>query len=204
MHAADRYRLPHGAYAAPALKRGDRATCLFRAAEVIITSWSDGRIPWPRCRLPDTHGGGSGLLVDAELARAVRCESALAVRHWWGIVPSVVWRWRKALGVERFTEGSRQLRNALNAELAAGLKGKRQPREMVRRRMATKRTRGTQYIPQRWAETGWTAEQLALLGTLPDEQVAKRIGRTPEAVRVKRGKLRIPSARDRGRKGNRA
>jgi len=38
----------------------------------------------------------------------------------------------------------------------------------------------------------WTAEQLALLGTLPDADVAARIGRTPNAVRVMRDRLGIP------------
>jgi hypothetical protein len=59
---------------APALRRGDRATCLYLDAEVIVTSWSDGRIPWPRCQRPGERGG-SGLLVDEELARAVRLEA---------------------------------------------------------------------------------------------------------------------------------
>jgi hypothetical protein len=80
MHPADRLQLLHGPYTAPALKRGDRAVCLFRDGDVIVTGWSDVRVSWPRCRLPGTRGGGSGLLVDAELARAVRCESAQAVR----------------------------------------------------------------------------------------------------------------------------
>src|SRR5262249_9931238 len=147
---------------------------LFRDADVIVTGWSAGRIPWPRCRRPGTRGGGSGLLVDAELARAVRCESALAVRHWWGVVPSVVWRWRKALGVELFTEGSRQLRNALNAELAAGLKGKRLPHEACQRRRQTAEEMNLgQYL---WngsdPEKRRTAADLALLGTLPDEVLA--------------------------------
>ncbi|HKA56666.1 MAG TPA: hypothetical protein VKJ47_23725, partial [Candidatus Binatia bacterium] len=122
-------------------------------ADVLITGWSDGRSPWPRCQIPGQRGG-SGLLVDEELARAVRSESALAVRSWWGTGATTVCNWRKALGVERFTEGSARLRQALNAELGAGLKGKRQPQEQVRRRVATKRQRGTLYIPQRWAETG--------------------------------------------------
>jgi hypothetical protein len=39
---------------------------------MVVTSWSDGRILWPRCRAADTPGGGSGLVVDAELTRAVR------------------------------------------------------------------------------------------------------------------------------------
>jgi hypothetical protein len=32
-------------------------------------------------------------------ARAVRLESAAAIRHWWGVSVGVVWRWRKALGL---------------------------------------------------------------------------------------------------------
>ena len=50
---------------------------------------------------------------------------------------------------------------------------------------------------------GWTAEELALLGTAPDAEVAARIGRSEEAVTLKRCKLRIPTARDRRRRGNR-
>jgi hypothetical protein len=80
MYPADRYQLLHGPYTPPALDRGDPSVCRYRDAGVIVTSWSDAPIPWPRCRLPDTHGGGSGLLVDAELAQAVRCELAGAVR----------------------------------------------------------------------------------------------------------------------------
>ena len=118
-------RLLHGPYKPPPLRRGDRATCLFRDAEVIVTGWSAGRIPWPRCRLPGGRGGGSGLLVDEELARAVRCESALAVRHWWGIAEGTVWRWRQALGVERLNEGSARLRRRLNQEIGAALREER-------------------------------------------------------------------------------
>jgi hypothetical protein len=69
MRDADRYRLLHGPYTAPALRRGDRAVCHFRDGAVIITGWSAGRIPWPRCRLPGTHGGGRGLVMGDELAR---------------------------------------------------------------------------------------------------------------------------------------
>jgi hypothetical protein len=56
-------QLLRGPYTAPAIRRGDRAVCLYRDAEVIVSGWSDGLIPWPRCRQPGTHGGGSGLLV---------------------------------------------------------------------------------------------------------------------------------------------
>src|SRR5262245_28837201 len=63
------------------------------------TSWTDALIPWPRCRSLDPPRGGCGLLLAGDLVRAVRHESAAAVRRWWGVTVGVVWRWRKALGV---------------------------------------------------------------------------------------------------------
>ena len=39
---------------------------------------------------------------------------------------------------------------------------------------------------------GWTAAQDALLGTLPDEQLALRIGRTLMAVAARRRQLGVP------------
>jgi hypothetical protein len=102
----DHVRLLHGPYTAPSLRRGDRAFCLFRDADVIVTSWTSARIPWPRCRAVEgTHGGGSGLLVNDELARAVRCESALAIKYWWRASKTAVQNWRRALGVEPLNEG---------------------------------------------------------------------------------------------------
>jgi hypothetical protein len=43
-------RLLHGPYKTPKLRIGDRATCLFRDCDVIITGWHDARISWPRNR----------------------------------------------------------------------------------------------------------------------------------------------------------
>jgi hypothetical protein len=43
------------------------------------------------------------------LAEAVRRESGQAVAHWWGVSPHTVRAWRRALGVERRTEGSARL-----------------------------------------------------------------------------------------------
>src|SRR5260370_648528 len=56
----DHVKLLHGPYQPPALKKGDRAFCLFRDADVIVTSWTAARLPWPRCRLADGPGGGGG------------------------------------------------------------------------------------------------------------------------------------------------
>ena len=74
-------KLLFGPYTAPPLRRGDRASCLYRDGLVVVISWTDAPIPWPRCRALDGPGGGSGLLVDEELARAVRRESAVSIMY---------------------------------------------------------------------------------------------------------------------------
>jgi hypothetical protein len=78
----DRVELLHGPYRPPGLKKGDRTTCLLRDCVVVITSWTDAPISWPRCRILDGPGRGSGILLDEELARAVRHESAAAIGYW--------------------------------------------------------------------------------------------------------------------------
>jgi hypothetical protein len=186
---SEHVRLLHGPYTAPGLRRGDKATCLLRDGEVLITGWSDARISWPRCRLPGTHGGGSGLLVEDELARAVRSESSLAIQHWWGVNFRTVWCWRKALGVPPYNEGTTRLHAMWNKENGARLRGKKLPPEQVERRRRTALELGLR--PP--AEVLWTAEELALLGTMPDEDVAARIGRTATGVRVKRSRCGIPN-----------
>jgi hypothetical protein len=97
------YRLLHGPYTPPALHVGDRTTCLARDRDVKITSWTNARVSWPRCQ-PIGQRGGSGILVEEELARAIRCESALAIGYWWGVNCKTVAWWRRALGVERMDE----------------------------------------------------------------------------------------------------
>src|SRR4051812_17625224 len=93
--ADPRVCLHHGPYPAPLLRRGDRAACLARDCDVVITSWTAARIPWPRCCAVGTRGG-SGILVDEELARAIRTESAAAVRFWWSVSIRTMATWRKA------------------------------------------------------------------------------------------------------------
>src|SRR5262249_41895894 len=69
MAHADRIKLLFSAYKAPPLMRGDRAHCLFDCW-VVVTGWTAAPILWPRYRAQDSPGGGSGLLVDEELACA--------------------------------------------------------------------------------------------------------------------------------------
>jgi hypothetical protein len=84
-----------------AILRGDRTTCLHRDLDVVITTWTDARIAWPRCRVMGPSSAGSGLLVCSELARAIKTESAAAIMHWWVVGLNAVWRWRKGFGVAR-------------------------------------------------------------------------------------------------------
>jgi hypothetical protein len=46
-------------------------------------------------------------------------------------------------------------------------------------------------MADRWAEDGWTPEELGLVGTLPDMELAERIGRSRVAVRACRVRLGI-------------
>jgi hypothetical protein len=108
--------------------------------------------------------------------------------------------WRQALGVERFNEGSARVRKVLNAKTAASLRGKQLPPDQVERRRETALALDLgQHLRAYDPGDRWTAEELALLGTMPDAAVAARIGRKETAVRAKRSKLVIHWARDRGR-----
>src|SRR5262249_2000214 len=81
---ADRTKLLFAPYQPPALKVGDRGFCLYRNAEVVVYDWSLAPVPWPLCYQASKPGSGKGILVDFELARAIRHESAAAVQYWWG------------------------------------------------------------------------------------------------------------------------
>jgi hypothetical protein len=201
MRAPSRVTLIAGPYTPPAVTRGDLATCLFRDGDVIITSWSDGRISWPRCQRPRQRGG-SGLLVTDELVRAIKTESSLALQYWFGVNGETVWRWRKFFDVRQWEpEGSRRLLAQNSQAGAEKLRGKKLSRRQVQQRREIARRLG--YRPAgRWKGTGWSKKQLALLGRLPDEKVAVKIGRTVGAVCVMRNRLGIRSATDRRRREN--
>ena len=112
-----------------------------------------------------------------------------------------VWRWRQAFGIGRWEpEGSRRLHQQLGEAGARKTRGQRLPADQVERRRRTARELGLQPTG-RCAESGLTAEQLAMLGTLPDERLAGRIGRTATAVRVMRNRLGRTRAGDRRRTG---
>jgi hypothetical protein len=197
-----RTKLLFSLYRAPRLRRGDPAACLYRDCDVVVTGWTDARISWPRGQPVGTKGHPS-LLVDEELARAVRHESAAALRFWWGVSGLLVWKWRKALGVDKINcPGSQRLVRGASEQGAAQTRGVKLPPEQVerRRRTAAELDLGQYLRPGYNLGPRWTRAEVTLLGKHPDEEVAARIGRTPNAVRIKREELRIPNPRDRRRR----
>lgn len=198
--------LRFGPYTAPAVKKGDRAFCLYRDCDVVITGWTDAHLPWPRCRALH-HRGGSGLLITDELRRAIVSESAAALKHWFCIGTKAAWNWRRAFGVggRMTTPGSRELLIELNREKALKLRGREVlPAERERRRQTAQTLDLGRHLDaaraKRSAEVGWTAEQDALLGIAPVAELAAQWGRTADAVRVRRVRLRIPAFHDRFRR----
>ena len=114
-------RLLNGPYRAPSVRVGGKVVCLIKG-EVVVTSWIDGLVSWPRCRPLNVPRGHPSLLVNEELARAIRSEAASSVMHWWGVSEGVVWRWRKALGVDkRNNPGSNRLVRAAAEEGASAV-----------------------------------------------------------------------------------
>jgi hypothetical protein len=193
MSPHDRVALLHGPYGAPALGKGDRSFCLFRDCDVVVTSWTDARIPWPRCRPIDQRRSAPALLVDDELVRAVRTESAAAIIYWWGVSAFVVWRWRRGFGVTKTNyRGSNRLVRAAASEGAKVIKTREWTEEEceVRRQNALKNDLA-QHLRTAHREDTWTQEEIALLGQLPDAKIARRTRRTPSAVRQKREELDI-------------
>jgi hypothetical protein len=203
----DLVKLLFGHYHAQPLKRGDRAWCEYRDCDVVVTGWTNGRIPWPLCRRVDPPGGHPGFLVEEELARAVRHESALAIQYWWGVCQKSVCRWSRALGVGRMdNEGtSRLVTAALEHATEEALKHEWTDEEREQRRQRAVE-QGLGVLPPTCGNRRpdrWTPEQLALLGLMTDEELASRTGRTARAVRIMRTRLDIPTLLDRRLEANR-
>lgn len=96
-----------GPYEPPEVKVGERVYCEVRRSMVIVGGFSRGPIPWPRLK----KTGRAALIVFADLARAVRTESAVAVAEHWGVSVTTVAAWRRELGAKE-TPGTRALHRA--------------------------------------------------------------------------------------------
>lgn len=189
-----------GTYTPPPVKVGDVVRCRYRRARCRVTSWTDAPVSWPRCNQLGVRGG-SGLLVADELVRAVCTESAAAIKYHFGVSATVVWRWRRRFipgqGHVR-TPGDQATHRRLSAAGAAAMKAREWTDEERDARAGLSKRLGLRPTG-RWSKTGWTEEQDALLGTMPDEDVAAAAGRTAEAVRCRRRVLKVKTFADRRR-----
>jgi len=91
-----------GTYTTPRFRYGARVVC---QARVEVVGLTDAPVPW----LIGQRGRHKAIVLYGALVKAVRRESSLAVQHWFGVGPFTVWKWRKALGVDRNTEGTSRL-----------------------------------------------------------------------------------------------
>lgn len=127
-----------GPYTPPRCRSGDWLDDEI-LGRVEVMGWTDAPLSWPRIR----RKGPAGPVLTAELARAVRMESAAAVAHWWGMSKDQVRKLRQALGVERVTEGTRRVlqenRAAMPPDVAARATAQLQTPEVRERSAAARR-----------------------------------------------------------------
>lgn len=215
----DSTKLRFGPYRTPRVKIGGKLTCTIRG-EVVVTSISDGRIPWPRGFAANR---GTAMVLCGDLEKAVRNETAAAVRHWWGVGSDTVWKWRKALGA-KVTPGDIALRSEYSSrpehkamiggvgrkfardperrrKIAAARIGKARPPEVIqamrqanlgRKLSAAHRKKlSAAHKKRRAISPAVSNAEEELLRKLPPEEFARRTGRPLVAVLAWRRKLGI-------------
>ena len=184
----------HSSYTPPRLRKGDRISCLVRDCMLIVSGWTDAPISWPCGCLRRKSPGSPSIIVDDELARAVRDESALAIGYWWGVSRFTVHKWRKALGADRKNNPGTQMliRAATMTAREEASRNERTPDYRQKQREHLLRRRMWELSPRVTYGKEWTPEDRAMLGTMTDRDLASKTGRSYFAVKTMRQKLRIP------------
>lgn len=184
MQDHERFRLIGGPYSPPSVHVGQLVECSLRGP-VVVRGWTQGRISWPWYRVTR-----SALILCGDLEQAVHTESAQAIIHWWGVSSPTVSAWRKFLGVRGLTPGDLRLKRAWIPEIlgeeqrALGRLAAHNP-QTAARIVATRRERGGGNTKP------WAAHEDALLGTIPDAQAARQLGRASSPVGIRRRLLGI-------------
>ena len=142
-------KLYFGPYETPRYRIGQSVLCE-RFGYVEIVGTSSGRIPWPLGRRPGTRARAS-LVLFGDLTKAVREETGVAVRYWWGAGVVAVDAMRKALEVSGFTAGTQQRQQEINqlpAVKAGRLKAWAKARDPERRRKIAEARKGKPRSPE--------------------------------------------------------
>jgi hypothetical protein len=143
----------------------------------------------------------------------LRTESVYAVSYHWGLCRASVSNYRRQLSIPRHNPGSYRLFRLVieaartpeaRAKISAALEGKpstvsardRERLRRIQRRPKSKehRRRMSERLRRRFDLLGpfrrWTPKEVAMIGTMPDRAVARRIYRSLSAVRGKKFGLR--------------
>ena len=173
-----------GPYRAPDVQVGDILRCEYRGVERMVSSMTQGAIPWPSFRYPKNISP----VVCGDLARAVRLESSKAVQEWWGVPGRLVSAWRRALGVATENKGTRQLRIASVSKCSAPDEqaGAMPPHHLAGERRKSGRFKASHPLQ-------WTREHEKLLGTMPDTRLTNQWGCRSYYVGKRRRELAIPA-----------
>lgn len=94
-----------------------------------VAGFTEAPIPWPA--YASITGARLTPILNGDLTRAVRTESAMAVAYWWGVSRATATRWRHALGVRFMNEGTLALWRTLTPKRLskqARIKGARAPK----------------------------------------------------------------------------
>jgi hypothetical protein len=191
----EQFRLVDGPYAPPLIAIGGWLKCELRG-ELQVGGYTNTLIPWAVA-----VGHAQQRIVCGDLVRALKTESLAAVCFHFGISHSVVSEYRNRLGIERLTPGSMRLFRctidlARTPEARAKIawyhegrgdtmtpEAREQLREIQRRPKSEEwkqkmgeRLRRRSVFSGRPAQR--TEEELRMIGTRPDREVAKLLNRS--------------------------
>ena len=116
-----------GSYTPPRVRVGQSVRGRYRDAECRVTGFCDAPIRWPLAKVVGKRDGRAGPLVDGEMERVIRTESAVALAHRFGVDGGTARRWRQWPGVagHATTPGTREEARGAAVKRAAGGGGRR-------------------------------------------------------------------------------
>jgi hypothetical protein len=203
----ERVRFVGGPYAPPRVAIGGWLKCALRG-DLQVGGYTNAMVPWPVAA-----GHHKQLIVCGDLVKALRTESRLAAAFHFGISLALVSEYRSRLNIERFTAGSQRLfwrsvnlarTPEARRKLSRKLEGRGdtmtpEAREELRRiQQQPKSQEWKARMSERWSRRfallgpprPWTEDELKLIGTKPDREVARLLDRSLSAVKAKKFQLR--------------